>query len=95
MKEEILFTPPLLANLLMAGLVMPSIEALACLLWVVLLVPTLPFPPTPFPPLPVPAIIILKLYEIFGIEFHLNVILSEKNWITNLIGSFLIQLKLK
>ena len=57
MNDEILLTPPLLA-ILMAGLVMPSIEALACRFWAVLLVPTLPLPPTPFPPFPVPAIVV-------------------------------------
>jgi len=54
MKAEILFTPPLLANLLMAGLVIPSIEDfydfLACLL-----APTFPIP---FPPLPDPTIFV-------------------------------------
>ena len=48
MKVEILLTPPLLANLLIAGLVIPSIfylvDFLACLL-----APTFP---TPFPPFP-------------------------------------------
>jgi hypothetical protein len=53
MKAEILLTPPLLANLLIAGLVIPSMEDfydfLACLL-----APTFPIP---FPPFPDPTIL--------------------------------------
>jgi len=53
MNADILLTPPLLANLLIAGFVIPSIDAfvdfLACLF-----PPTLP---TPFPPLPYPTIL--------------------------------------
>jgi hypothetical protein len=52
MKDEILLTPPLLANLLMAGLVIPSIEALLVFL-ACLLAPTFPIP---FPPFPYPTI---------------------------------------
>jgi hypothetical protein len=48
MKEEILLTPPLLANLLIAGFVIPSIEALVVFL-ACLLAPTLPIPLPPFP----------------------------------------------
>jgi hypothetical protein len=53
MKEEILLTPPLLANLLIAGLVIPSDVGLVGLLFVVdLPLPDFPatFPPFPFPP---------------------------------------------
>jgi hypothetical protein len=49
MKVEILLTPPLLANLLIAGLVMPSILALYAFL-ACLFPPTLPIPFPPFPP---------------------------------------------
>ena len=48
MKWEILLTPPLLANLLIAGLVIPSMFSLAVLL-VVLLIPTLAVTYLPFP----------------------------------------------
>jgi hypothetical protein len=48
MKDEILLTPPLLANLLIAGLVIPSIEALVDFL-PCLLAPTFPIPFPPFP----------------------------------------------
>ncbi len=48
MKDEILLTPPLLANLLIAGLVIPSIEAFAVFL-ACLFAPTLPIPFPPFP----------------------------------------------
>lgn len=70
MNDEILLTPPLLASLRMAGLVIPSIEALACRFWAVLLVPTFPFPPTPFPPLPCPAILICKIRNKFPSSIH-------------------------
>ena len=53
MKEEILLTPPLLANLLIAGLVIPSIDALF-VLRACLFAPTFPMP---FPALPAPAIV--------------------------------------
>ena len=49
MKVEILLTPPLLANLLIAGLVMPSMLALYAFL-ACLFPPTLPIPFPPFPP---------------------------------------------
>ena len=48
MNDEILLTPPLLANLLIAGLVIPSIEALVVFL-ACLFAPTLPIPFPPFP----------------------------------------------
>ena len=52
MNDEILFTPPLLANLLNAGLVIPSIVALAYLI-ACLLAPTfpIPFPALTFTPI--------------------------------------------
>ncbi len=58
MKEEILLTPPLLANLLIAGLVIPSIEALADFL-ACLLAPTFPIP---FPPFPYPTIFLFLIF---------------------------------
>ena len=53
MNEEILLTPPLLANLLIAGLVIPSDTGLVDLL-VCLFPPVFPatFPPFPFPAYP-------------------------------------------
>ena len=54
MKEEILLTPPLLANLLIAGLVIPSEVGLFGLL-VVCLFPVFPVFPATFPPFPFPA----------------------------------------
>ena len=53
MNEEILLTPPLLANLLIAGLVIPSETGLVDLL-VCLFPPVFPatFPPFPFPAYP-------------------------------------------
>jgi hypothetical protein len=44
MKEEILFTPPLLASLLIAGLVMPSIALLFDLKALLLVAIIPPFP---------------------------------------------------
>ena len=53
MNDEILLTPPLLANLLIAGLVIPSETGLVDLL-VCLFPPVFPatFPPFPFPAYP-------------------------------------------
>ncbi len=57
MNEEILLTPPLLASLLKAGLVIPSMVALAYFLAWRLAPPTFP---TPFPSFPFDGILIIK-----------------------------------
>ena len=63
-NPEILLTPPLLANLLIAGLVIPRILSLSTFLC--LFAP--PFP-NPFPPLPLPdppiCFIIILYYILF------------------------------
>jgi hypothetical protein len=67
MKVEILLTPPLLANLLIAGLVIPSMLALVYFL-ACLLPPTFP---TPFPPFP-PAIFLFLLNLTFSNIYNFN-----------------------
>ncbi len=63
MKDEILFTPPLLANLLMAGLVIPSVTGFTDL-FVCLFPPTFPYimPLLPFPTDPVIIFIFTSFY---------------------------------
>jgi len=71
MNALILLTPPLLANLLIAGLVIPSILALVVFL-ACLLPPTLPIPFPPFPPFPYPAIMYYYYYvDSIGISLYI------------------------
>ena len=59
MRYEILFTPPLLASLLIAGLVIPSRSGLEVfLLFLFAAIFPIPFP-TPFPDFPCPTAILI------------------------------------
>jgi hypothetical protein len=83
MKDEIRFTPPLLANLLIAGLVIPSMDALEDFLEC-LLAPTFPIPFPPFP-CPCPPVIfdigllidVFKKFFYFLFLFFIKIILKN------------------